>query len=204
MDEDKHSLVQRKLVASLLGGYRTAANNYDEDSLPVGLHFAQLFIYLIMPGSVLLSVLVLGDQKWLAMVVGGAVPLVINVALMIVARTMQSTSDEESQKSSFLFLFPAKSGWFEVLLAAILTFLNGALMVYVVNPATGGQEVGARIPHLVVIGLSSYSLFSAHCPELAIYRDNDQELDWGSNHYQRSTYCSLLGFVILLIQEYEW
>lgn len=55
-----------------------------------------------------------------------------------------------------------------------------------------------------MIGLSSYSLFSQHCPEIAIYRDNDQELNWGSNHYQRSTYCSLLGLAILAINEGGW
>ena len=192
----------RKLAASLLGGYRTAANDYEEDSLSLGLHLAQILIYLIVPASVLVSVVVLGDQKWMAMIVGGAVPLVINVVLMIVALSLGS--DEDSQKSGFLFLFPAKSGAFEVLLAAVLTFVNGALMVYIVNPETTGEDLGTRIPHLVIIGLSSYSLFSQHCPEVAIYRDNDQELNWGSNHYQRSTYCSLLGLAVLAINEGGW
>lgn len=58
-------------------------------------------------------------------------------------------------------------------------------MVYVVHPKANGFEDGiaGKIPHLVLMGLSSYSLFSAHCPEIGIYRDNDSELEVGSNHY---------------------
>ena len=85
VDEDKHALVVRKLAASLLGGYRTVLNDYDEDALPVGLHLAQILIYLIVPATTLLATQVLPDDPWLAMALGGALPLVINLALMAAA-----------------------------------------------------------------------------------------------------------------------
>lgn len=76
--------------------------------------------------------------------------------------------------------------------ASLLTFLQGALMVYVVHPQGNGfgdNGLGSHIGHLVIMGLASYSLFSGKCPEIAIYRDNDSELEVGSNHYQRAIYC---------------
>jgi hypothetical protein len=53
------------------------------------------------------------------------------------------------------------------------------------------------MPWLVLVGLSSYSLFSHHCPESAIYRDNDQELAWGSNHYQRVVFNIIISLALL-------
>ena len=103
----------------------------------------------------------------------------------------------------YLFLFPAKSGMIELALCAVLTFAYGALMVYAVHPTTLGyffsddRDLASAVPLLIFIGLSGFSLFSQHCPEAAVYRDNDQELDWGSNHYQRATYFILIAAALL-------
>ena len=76
-------------------------------------------------------------------------------------------------------------------------------MVYAVHPTTLGyffldnRGLASAVPLLIFIGLSGFSLFSHHCPEGAVYRDNDQELDWGSNHYQRATYFILIAAALL-------
>lgn len=212
VDEDKHALVGRKLASSLLGGYRMVVNDYDADSLPVTLHLAQILIYLILPATTIASALAVPDDRWLAMVIGGALPFVINTIAMLVAMSLKGGDDAGSDsdsvtccsKAGYLFLFPAKSGLGEAVLAAILTLANGALMVYAIHPQTAGDDMVARIPQIVIMGLSSFSLFSQHCPEIAIYRDNDSELNWGSNHYQRSTYCSMIALILLVAQEGGW
>lgn len=190
-------------------------NEHDEDSLPIGLHLGQLLIYLIVPVTTLLSAvaLQLADDPWIAMAIGGALPLLINLPIMLISMWLKPKGDKEvdsdglscCSKAGFLFLFPPKAGVGEVVLASLLTFLHGALMVWMIHPAAnGGDDLVARIPHLAIIGLSSYSLFSAHCPEVAIYRDNDSELEFGSNHYQRSTHCSVIALALLIIQEGTW
>jgi len=212
IDEDKHGLVRRKLVAGLLGGYRTVNNENDEEAISVGLHLGQIAIYFIVPAATAVSLVVVPDDQWTAMALGGALPLLINLIVMMVSRrlgTDRRTDEAESDvsccsKEGFLFLFPPKSGLGEIFLAAVLTAVHGALMSYMFHPSTTGTSLTSSIPYFVIIGLSSFSLFGHHCPEIAIYRDNDAEVAWGSNHYQRSTYCSVLALIVLLMKQAGW
>jgi len=104
----------------------------------------------------------------------------------------------------FLFLFPPKEKWGfpggEIVFCTLLSFAFGFLMsglfldlaevfVYVgYNHSTGAVVLG-----YIVVSLSSYSLFSKSCPEGAVYMDNDQEIGFRSNHYQRPLYCVCIG-----------
>lgn len=144
------------------------------------------------------------------MVVGGVIAFVINLIIMLVSKMMKAPAESESvsccSQGGFLFLFPQKSSVGEVIYVAFITLIHGGLMVYVIHPKGNAFDDGlvGRVPHLIMMGLSSYSLFSAHCPEIAIYRDNDSELEVGSNHYQRVLYCSLIAIIMLVTQETDW
>lgn len=89
VDEDKHELVGRKILASLLGGYRLVINDYDEDRAPCGLLLAQLLIYTIIPMTTVIGAIAVPDDKWVAMVVGGAIAFVFNVIFMLVSKMMK-------------------------------------------------------------------------------------------------------------------
>jgi hypothetical protein len=65
------------------------------------------------------------------------------------------------------------------------------------------STTGIFVSGLVVLGLSSYSLFSAHCPESAIYRDNDIYFGFGSNHYQRVVSNIIIAFIIIMMEVYS-
>ena len=107
-------------------------------------------------------------------------------------RSDEGDDDEDiscASKAGMKFLFPPKSSFIEILVCFALTFANGALMTHAFHSATlsfyfgESSTTGIFVSGLVVLGLSSYSLFSAHCPESAIYRDNDICFGFGSNHY---------------------
>jgi hypothetical protein len=95
----------------------------------------------------------------------------------------------------------------EIIYTAILTYSFGALMTYFIHPRTINFWNGTNdltlinsIPYLIIISVSSFSLFSKQCPEVAIYRDNDSEFNWGSNHYSRSIYCSLISGILVICE----
>lgn len=104
------------------------------------------------------------------------------------------------------FLFPPKSSMLEVFICSILTFANGSLLSFALHPNTleyffeGDASTGPLIIGLVISGLSSYCLFSAHCPESAIYRDNDIYFGFGSNHYQRVVSNIVISVLIAVTQ----
>ena len=171
-----------------------------EDShLSVGLHLGQVLIYLIMPGTVILATAIFSseDQRVAAMIVAALLPGLLNVGLMFASYGGRNDVPAEDDlddvsccsKAGFQFLFPPKQSIMEIVLCSVLTLAYGALMAYAFHPSTmslfygSEQGLASSLPWLVLVGLSSYSLFSHHCPESAIYRDNDQELGWGSNHY---------------------
>ena len=198
-------MVGRKIAASLLGGFRVVINDYDEEVAPCGLLLAQLLIYAIIPVTTVVGALAAKNDLVVGMVIGGAIACVINTIMMLISKMLKAPDDTETisccSAGALLFLFPKKSSVFEMIYVALLTFVHGALMVYVVHPKGNGFGDGGmtdRIGHLVIMGLASYSLFSANCPEIAIYRDNDSELEVGSNHYQRAIYCSLIAVIMLI------
>jgi hypothetical protein len=94
----------------------------------------------------------------------------------------------------------------ELVVCAVLTFANGALISYAFHPATldyffgGASTSGVLITGLIVNGLASYCLFSAHCPESAIYRDNDIYFGFGSNHYQRVVSNLVIALALVIIE----
>lgn len=123
-----------------------------------------------------------------------------------------AVDDEEiscASKAGLRFLFPPKSSVIEILVCFILTFANGALMTFVFHPTTlfyffeDFNTTAVLITGLIVSGLSSYCLFSAHCPESAIYRDNDIYFAFGSNHYQRVVSNLVIALTIILLEANE-
>ena len=86
----------------------------------------------------------------------------------------------------------------EIVWTLIVSFLYGSAMVYALHETTMDKfETKGKSPviMLILIALSGYSLFSQRCPEIAIYRDNEQEFGFGSNHYQRQLYFVALAAI---------
>jgi hypothetical protein len=53
VDEEKRPFVKRRVLATLLGGYRVVFNEEDDESfIPFHLHVFQVLIYCIMPAVV--------------------------------------------------------------------------------------------------------------------------------------------------------
>jgi len=152
-----------------------------------------------MPGTIILATSIFNgeDQRAAAMMVAAALPGILNAGLMLASYGARNDAPAEEElddisccsKAGFQFLFPPKQSSMEIVLCSMLTLAYGAMMAYAFHPYTmslfygSEQGLASSLPLLVLVGLSSYSLFSHHCPESAIYRDNDQELGWGSNHY---------------------
>ena len=99
-----------------------------------------------------------------------------------------SAQQKGQDESSFTFLFPTKSP-VEIMVCSIVTFAQGYLLTL----------MDLNIIVLIVAGLSSYSLYSGRCPESAVYRDNDDEFAFGSNHYKRPIYNIALAAVSLYV-----
>ena len=227
VDEDKHGFVKRRILATVLGGFRTVVDEASETSAGLALILTQLLIYLIVPGWVALATVIFkdNDQRVLAIVLGGAFPFVINGLVMGISASFLNSlqarkepdlePEDESpsclSRAAFMFLFPPKSGGVEIALCSLTTFAFGSTMVYVLHPRTlayfygaeSDTELGGYIPLLLLIGLSSFGLFSARCPESAVYLNNDQELNWGSNHYQRPIYYILIAAFLMVCEATE-
>lgn len=80
-------------------------------------------------------------------------------------------------------------------------------MTYFLHPKTmdywylkyDHHTFGNSAPYLILVALSSYSLFSKQCPEIAVYLDNTEDFDFGSSHYQRAlNYIVLAGLMAIL------
>lgn len=135
------------------------------------------------------------------------------IASYSILRSDEGDEDDEdiscASKAGLRFLFPPKSSVFEIFVCFLLTFANGALMTFALHPATltyffgESSTTGFLVSGLLVSGLSSSCLFSAHCPESAIYRDNDIYFGFGSNHYQRVVSNILIALTIVLIEAFE-
>lgn len=97
-----------------------------------------------MPIWISICVIVFGlkDARTAGCIVGGAVPLVINLVFMGTSYTIRNDVKEDDDevscfsKAGFLFLFPAKAGLLEIAYCSLLTFAYGALMTYAFHPAT--------------------------------------------------------------------
>jgi hypothetical protein len=117
----------------------------EDSSLSVGLHFGQLLIYLIMPASVLLATVIFGgeDQRTMAMIVAGALPCFLNLALMITSYSRRNDPEVVDPDdiscfsgAGFRFLFPPKQSVLEIVLCTFLTLAYGAAMTYAFHPST--------------------------------------------------------------------
>ncbi len=81
VDEEKRPFVKRRVLSTLLGGYRIAFDDGDEESsIPIHLHIFQIFIYAIMPAIVIVMTRLPIDRPT-AVIIGGAVPMVINLVI---------------------------------------------------------------------------------------------------------------------------
>ena len=149
------------------------------------------------------------EDSFQAALIGGIVATIINLILMIIAVQVQKTEDEGDtedvscfSKKGFIFLFPAKSGYFEILVCAIVTFLYTALGI---RGFFDEKEVGINAMIYFLLALNSYSLFSKNCPESAVYRDNDSEFQIGSNHYQRPLYWVICAIILeIMVESFEF
>lgn len=130
--------------------------------------------------------------------------MVINIILMITSFQLQKTDAEGDtedvscfSKKGLLFLFPAKSGYFEILICSLTTFAFTALGI---KAFMNEESFTINLMAYILLALNSYSLFSKNCPESAVYRDNDSEFQIGSNHYQRPLnfiFCALVNEILM-------
>jgi hypothetical protein len=109
-------------------------------------------------------------------------------------------------KKDYLFLFPPRSSFFEVIFVVFLTGLYTSLMAYFMHSTTLTLLNPWLTPYdrqvffgltLATIFLSSSSLLSRPIPESTPYLTNDS-FSIFSSHYQRVGYSVLiLGFVCI-------
>jgi len=95
VDEDKRSFVRRRILTTLLGGYRINYNEEDEDS-KVGflMHLLQILIYLIMPANVIIFTQVFKEQRSAAIIIGGIVPLIFNLVVQTTSYVIQRRANK--------------------------------------------------------------------------------------------------------------
>ncbi len=75
IEVENRSFVFRRVLGTLLGGYRT--HWAEEEVAPLYLHIFQVLILLIMPVFVCLPELFIEDLS-LIMIIGGVVPMILN------------------------------------------------------------------------------------------------------------------------------
>ena len=156
-------------------------NDADEDeSLSAMQHIGQVLVYLITPIFLVGASTLIGSDHLVGALIAGAGPMAINLAIMVFSYAKRQ---EEGA-----FLFPAKSSILEIVFCSLVTFGHGFALASVPEPGVTTYLMGA---------FASYSLFSGRCPESAVYRDNDQEFTFGSNHYQRPI-SNILTAVIMI------
>lgn len=120
-----------------------------------------------------------------------------NNGLANVAEDM--SDDSFCGKKAFLFLFPARSSFFELIVTVLITGIYGSLMTYFLHASTflilnrDFLEIYQTFYGLTVttIVLSSYSLFSRPIPESTPYQSNDSFSIY-SSHYQRVGYSIII------------
>lgn len=206
VDEDKHGFVKRRYISTLLGGYRYVYDEVNQNTIGIGLHLAQLLIYLLSPiifGMFGLRWIIM--QMYPAAIVSGVIFFVINLVFMIIRHfvgdaTDIDLSDEKPglfSKDGVRFLVP-KRGILESIWCLILSFLYGFTITLMFLDGIILKDNPYQIMCIVFSSLAGYSLFSHRCPEPAIYRDNEAEFGLGSNHYQRPLYMIIIASVNLI------
>ena len=89
MDEDKWPFVKRRVLATLLGGYRLVFNEEDDESqIPFHLHIFQILIYFIMPAVTIILTQVLKEDRKTAVIIGGFIPLGLNFVIQMTSYIM--------------------------------------------------------------------------------------------------------------------
>lgn len=74
--------MKRRVISTLLGGYRFVLNEANDESyIPFYLHIFQILIYLIMPAIVFVLTKIFKEERATAIVLGGIIPLVLNLIL---------------------------------------------------------------------------------------------------------------------------
>lgn len=117
------------------------------------------------------------------------------------ASVAEDISDESCcGKKAFLFLFPARSSFFELVFTVLITGVYGSLMTYFLHKTTylninrdwnlDYYNVLYALTIVTVI-FSSYSLFSRPIPESTPYLSNDSFSIY-SSHYQRVGYSLII------------
>jgi hypothetical protein len=173
-----------------------------------------MILILLCPLVVL--VCLLSEDRQTAMIIAGAILAIINAIFCVLGSTASKAAQEEEDNDDNVslvspkgisFLLPKKSV-IEAIWSTLVAFGYGAAMTYICHAQTfeafrQPQDVGSVAQVIIFTGLSGYSLFSHRCPESAIYRDNELEFQYGSNHYQRQLYFIALGVVMLFCENIE-
>ena len=148
----------------------------------------------------------------MAMLIGGIALLALNMGQQAIAHVCASKLDgkEEGEENvsfmsarGFLFLHPKKSSPLETIWCFIVAFGYGVMMTYAIHPVTfimtsGQDNVGMAIVIALFTGMSGHCILGQPCPETAIYRDNEQEFGWGSNHYQRPLFFIIIAGAMMI------
>jgi hypothetical protein len=147
----------------------------------------------------------------MAVIIGGIIPLIINFILQIVSYVIQRRLSKKPLIDSldesccgikgYLFLFPSRSSFTEVIFVVFLTGIYGSLMTYFIHDQTfnnlnrdsmnNSNNIYFMITILIIV-LSSYSLFSKTIPESTLYLTNDS-FSIISSHYQRVGYSIIIA-----------
>lgn len=150
-----------------------------------------------MPAIVIIVTQVLKNDRTTAILIGGFVPLGLNFVIQVTSYLIQRSINKAVSgggvpheideaccgKKAYLFLFPARSSFWELLFVTLLTGVYGALVTYFMHIQTmlrinrdplfnyNSIYYGLTIATIV---LSSYPLFSKAIPESTPYLTNDQ------------------------------
>ena len=119
----------------------------DESKIPFHLHLFQILIYCIIPAIVIIFTQVMKDDRSTAIIVAGLIAFGINFLIQLVSYFVQrrsnlqtsglmkvahDSSEDEScfGKKAYLFLFPARSSFWEVICCVVFTGVYTSLMTY--------------------------------------------------------------------------
>lgn len=177
-----------------------------------------------MPAVVIVLTQVLNNDRRTAILIGGFVPLGLNLIIQIssyvtqkcVNKSVSNMSkiaeilDDESccGKKAFLFLFPARQSFSEILFVILLSGVYGALMTYFMHIQTMlilNRDPGENYNNIyygltiAVVALSSYSLFSKPMAESTPYLTSDS-FSIFSSHYQRVGYSIFIAGCVCIAE----